>query len=149
MTPETEHFDRKSLRKVTGKTVAWAELALDCVCFANAQGGSLWIGFEDGDDLPPPGQTVPEGLLEQVRKRMQELTVNVQVAPRLMVAANNAEWIELVVVRAIGVASTVDGRYSVRIGDTCLPVLPPSVARTGSRIPSGKKHLLNCWCTTT
>ena len=97
MLPETQHFDRKSLRKVTGKTTAWAELALDCVCFANAQGGSLWIGVEDGQPLPPLGQAIPAGLVEQVRKRMQELTVNVQVAPRVVVAANGAEFIELAV----------------------------------------------------
>lgn len=142
MTPETEHFDRKSLRKVTGKTVSWTELALDCVCFANAQGGSLWIGFEDDEDLPPPGQTVPEGLLEHVRKRIQELTVNVQVVPRLMVAANNAEWIELAVVRAIGVASTVDGRYSVRIGDTCCPVVGDDVMRLINDRPARPWELL-------
>ena len=41
MIPENQHFDRKSLRKVTGKTAAWAELALDCVAFANAQGSRL------------------------------------------------------------------------------------------------------------
>lgn len=34
MTTENQHFDRKSLRKVTGRTVAWSELALDCVAFA-------------------------------------------------------------------------------------------------------------------
>ena len=129
MSDETRHFDRKSLRKVTGKTTAWVELALDCVCFANAQGGSLWIGVEDGQVLPPAGQTVPAGVLEQTAKRMRELTVNVQVAPRLMVAANGAEWIELVVARSVGVASTADGRYSVRIGDTCQPVVGDDVLR--------------------
>ena len=80
MTPENQHFDRKSLRKVTGKTAAWSELALDCVAFANAQGGSLLIGIEDGQDLPPPGQTLPPGLAETVARRMRELTVNVELA---------------------------------------------------------------------
>ena len=59
MTPEDQHFDRKSLRKVIGKTAAWSELALDGMAFANAQGGSLLIGIEDGQEAPPPRQTLP------------------------------------------------------------------------------------------
>ena len=69
MTPENQHFDRESLRKVTGKTAAWAELALDCVAFANAQGGSLLIGIEDDQEAPLPGQTVPPGLAEDLEQK--------------------------------------------------------------------------------
>lgn len=47
MTLENQHLDRKSLRKVTGKTANWQELASDCVCFANSAGGQLLIGIED------------------------------------------------------------------------------------------------------
>jgi ATP-dependent DNA helicase RecG len=129
MTPEDLHFDRKSLRKVTGKTAAWAELALDCVAFANAQGGRLWVGVEDDNDLPPPGQTIPTGLLDNVAKRMRELTVNVEIAPRVVTADNGAAFIDLVVARAHGLASTSDGRYALRIGDTCQPVVGDDVAR--------------------
>lgn len=142
MSDESQHFDRKSLRKVAGKTAAWSDLALDCVAFANAQGGRLWIGFEDGQALPPAGQVVPAAVLEQIRRRIQELTVNVQVAPRLRVAANGAEWIELVVARAAGVASTADGRYSVRIGDTCQPVLGDDVLRLIDDRPARPWELL-------
>ena len=80
MTSENQHFDRKSLRKVTGKTADWPALALDCVAFANAQGGNLLIGIEDGQEAPPPGQTLSSGLTETVAKRMRELTVNVELA---------------------------------------------------------------------
>lgn len=129
MTPENQHFDRKSLRKVTGKTAAWAELALDCVAFANAQGGSLLIGIEDGQDAPPPGQTVPTGLAETVAKRMRELTVNVELAARVTTAANGGAFIDLRVARAHGVASTADGRYALRIGDESKPVVGDDITR--------------------
>ena len=129
MTPENQHFDCKSLRKVTGKTAAWAELALDCVAFANAQGGSLLIGIEDDQEVPPPGQTVPTGLAETVAKRMRELTVNVELAATVTTAADGGEFIDLRVARAHGVASTADGRYALRIGDESKPVVGDEVAR--------------------
>jgi len=129
MTPENQHFDRKSLRKVTGKTAAWPELALDCVAFANAQGGRLLIGFEDGDDAPPPGQTISAGLAETVVKRLRELTVNVGLAAQVETAGNGGESITLAVGRAHGTASTSDGRYALRIGDQCMPVVGDDIAR--------------------
>ena len=54
MSLEGQHLDHKSLRAVTGKTADWSELAKDCVAFANALGGRLLIGVEDGHALPPP-----------------------------------------------------------------------------------------------
>lgn len=44
MSQEGQLFDRKSLRAVTGKTTDWAEIAKDCVAFANASGGRLLLG---------------------------------------------------------------------------------------------------------
>ena len=129
MEPEDLHFDRKSLRTVTGKNPAWAELALDCVAFANAQGGRLLIGIEDGFEAPPPGQIIPPGLTEAVVKRLRELTVNVGLAANITSAANGAESLTLLVARAHGVASTSDGRYAIRIGDACKPVVGDDMAR--------------------
>lgn len=123
MIPEDQHLDRKSLRLVTGRTADWAALAADCVCFANAAGGRLLIGIEDDADGPPPGQRVGPELLDTLRKRIGELTVNVQVHAVLRSADNGAEFVELVVARAAGVASTRDGRYFLRVADVCRPVL--------------------------
>lgn len=79
MSEEGHHFDRKSLRKITGKTADFHELAYDCVCFANGAGGELLVGLEDGEAHPPPDQRIDRALLDQVRKRVAELTVNVEV----------------------------------------------------------------------
>jgi predicted HTH transcriptional regulator len=43
---ESHTLDRKSLRLVTGPTANFADLAYACVCFANAAGGTLFIGIE-------------------------------------------------------------------------------------------------------
>lgn len=127
MSGENQSTDKKSLRKVTGHTADWSALAGDCVCFANAAGGTLWIGIEDADELPPPGQRIAPELLDQLRKRIAEKTVNVQVAPELVTAANGGQCIALRIARSVGVASTSDGRYFMRVGDTCRPVLGDDV----------------------
>lgn len=135
MSLEDQHTDRKSLRTVSGKTADWAALAQDAVCFANGSGGRLLIGIEDGQPLPPPDQTVPPELLDRLRKRIVELTVNVQALPSLQRAANGGEFIELVIERSGAVASTRDGRYFLRVGDTCQPVLGDDVLRLANERP--------------
>ncbi|MSQ71733.1 MAG: ATP-dependent DNA helicase [Betaproteobacteria bacterium] len=132
---EDQHTDRKSLRVVTGKTADWDDLARDCVCFANGAGGRLLIGIEDSEALPPPAQTVAPDLLDKLRKRIGELTVNVQALPTLQRAANGGQFIELVVDRSPSVASTRDGRYFLRVGDTCQPVLGDDVLRLANERP--------------
>ena len=135
MTLEDQHTDLKSLRTVTGKSVDWDALAKDCVCFANGAGGRLLIGIEDGQTLPPAGQLVPPEVLDRLRKRMGELTVNVQALPSVQRAANGGQFIELVIDRSPSVASTKDGRYFLRVGDTCQPVLGDDVLRLANERP--------------
>ena len=135
MTLEDHHTDRKSLRIVTGKSADWGALAKDCVCFANGAGGRLLIGIEDGEAMPPAGQKVAPELLDLLRKRIGELTVNVQVLPNLQRAANGGEFIELAIDRSPGVASTRDGRYFLRVGDSCQPVLGDDVLRLANERP--------------
>jgi ATP-dependent DNA helicase RecG len=135
MSLEDQHTDRKSLRTVTGKTAHWDELAKDAVCFANGAGGRLLIGIEDGQTWPPADQTVPPDVLDRLRKRIGELTVNVQALPSLQRAPNGGEFIELLIERSASVASTRDGRYFLRVGDTCQPVLGDDVLRLANERP--------------
>jgi ATP-dependent DNA helicase RecG len=122
MSRETQTLDQKSLRLIQGARSDFQTLANDCVCFANASGGCLHIGIEDGQALPPPEQRIAPDLLDKLRKRIGELTVNVHIAPAVVRAANGGEYIALTVARSVGVASTSDGRYFMRMGDTCQPV---------------------------
>ena len=135
MSLENQHTDRKSLRTVTGRSADWDDLARACVCFANGAGGRLLIGIEDGEGLPPSAQTVAPDLIEKLRKRIGELTVNVQALPSLKRAANGGQFIELAVDRSPSVASTSDGRYFLRVGDTCVPVLGDDVLRLANERP--------------
>lgn len=55
--------------------------------------------------------------------------MNVQVAPRLKRHENGGDFIELTVFRSAGVSSTSDGRYFLRVGDTCCPIVGDDVMR--------------------
>ncbi len=138
MTSELEGqvIDRKSLRVVTGRAADFQALANDCVCFANSAGGTLLIGIEDEETHPPPDQRVDPALLDRIRKRIGELTVNVQVLPELARDDNGGDYILLQIPRSMGVASTSDGRYFLRVGDTCRPVTGDDVLRLADERPS-------------
>jgi len=134
MNLENEQCDCKSIKVIRGKSADWEELAKDCVCFANGQGGRLLIGIEDGKNSPPADQKIEMAELERLRKRIGELTVNVQVLPRIVTSADG-EYIELTIARAVGVASTSDGRYYLRVADTCQPVVGDDVLRLANERP--------------
>lgn len=135
MSLEGQISDKKSLRSVTGKTADFSEIAKDCVAFANAQGGRLLIGIEDKETLPSADQRIKPALLDTIRKRIAELTVNVVVLPCIVQAENGGEYIDLAIHRSQGVASTSDGRYYIRIADTSQPVLGDDVMRLANDRP--------------
>lgn len=135
MSLEGQLSDKKSLRTVTGKTADFPELAKDCVAFANAQGGRLLIGIEDKAVLPPAEQRIKPEMLDVIRKRITELTVNVVVLPSIIPSENGGEYIELLIKRSPSVASTSDGRYYMRVGDTSQPVLGDEVLRLADERP--------------
>ncbi len=132
MSLEGQLSDQKSLRAVTGNTANWAELAKDCIAFANAVGGTLKIGIEDGHELPPVEQRVPSELPDLLRRKLAERTVNVTGLPNVVTAANGGQYVELTVPRSLAVASTTDGRYYLRVADQSKPVTGDDVMRLAS-----------------
>jgi len=117
---------------VTGNTANWAELAKDCIAFANAAGGTLKIGIEDGHELPPAEQRVQSDLPDLLRRKLAERTVNVIGLPNIVTAINGGQYIELTVPRSLAVASTTDGRYYLRVADQSKPVTGDDVMRLAS-----------------
>ncbi|MHB8235967.1 MAG: ATP-binding protein [Acidithiobacillus ferrivorans] len=129
---EGQLLDQKSLRAVTGKTADWNEIAKDCIAFANATGGRLLLGIEDGQDAPPAGQHIPADLPDTLRRKLADRTVNVTVLPDVVTAPNGGQYIELRIPRALAVASTTDGRYFLRVADQSKPVTGDDVMRLAS-----------------
>lgn len=127
---ENEYIDKKSLKIITGKNPDWNELAKDCVCFANARGGKILVGIEDNEEIPPDSQTIEDDLVNLTRKRISELTVNVAAIVNKKTATNGGEFIEIEIKPSqTSVASTTDGKYYIRISDSCKPVLPDDLNR--------------------
>ncbi|WP_288126640.1 ATP-binding protein [Thiomonas sp.] len=129
MSQEGQLLDQKSLRSVIGKSADWNELVKDCIAFANATGGRLLLGIEDGQDAPPAGQQIPADLPDTIRRKIAERSVNVAVLPDVVTATNGGQYINLAIPRAIAVASTTDGRYYLRVADQSKPVTGDDVLR--------------------
>ncbi len=126
---ETQRYDKKSLKLIVGKKSDWNELAKDCVCFANSKGGDIVVGVEDCEQEPPSDQRLPANIVERIKKRIRELTINVYVSPQILVATNGGEYLRITIPRSPNVASTSDGKYYIRISDTCEPVLGDDILR--------------------
>ncbi|MGQ9801820.1 MAG: AlbA family DNA-binding domain-containing protein [Candidatus Saccharicenans sp.] len=127
---ENDQIEKKSLRIITTRSPNCDELAKICVGFANARGGKLYIGIEDNEENPPIGQIVKDDLVNQVRKRISELTINVGIIVNKIISANGGEFIEIDVKPSqTSIAATTDGRYYIRIGDTYKPVMPDDLSR--------------------
>ncbi len=128
---ENKNIDKKSIKFLKGKQTDWDELAKDCVCFANAQGGFIIIGIEDKETLPPEKQKVSDkNIPDVIQKSIAHRTINVGIAVTIETAANKAEFIQIQVFRnAQTIASTTDGKYYVRVHDECNPVPPDEMAR--------------------
>jgi ATP-dependent DNA helicase RecG len=123
-------LDKKSLRALTKTNPDWNEVAKDCVCFANAQGGRILFGIEDEADSPEPNQKIPEGLLAKLQKQVQSRTINVSIVPQVMTAENGGEYLELLVQRnGTSIAATSGGKYYMRVEDDCKPILPDELTR--------------------
>lgn len=129
MVKEWTRFDRKSLRLVSGKTADFTELAADCVAFATAFGGIIHIGIEDDADAPPAQQRIDPQLPDKIRRRIGELTVNVDAHAAIKTDPNGGEYIELTIPRSTPLPSTIDGRYLIRTTDGRKPVTGDDVLR--------------------
>ena len=128
---ENKNIDKKSLKFLKGKNTDWDELAKDCVSFANAQGGFIYIGIEDAATLPPEKQKIVDrNQPDIIQKNIAQRTINVSVAVTIETAENKAEFLKVQIFRnAQTIASTTDGKYYVRVHDVCKPIPPDEMAR--------------------
>ncbi len=130
MIDEGQELDRKSLRYALDRHEDTRGLACDCVGFANAVGGVILLGIEEGEDVPPARQRVPEDLPDSLRKRISQITVNVAVVSQKKMAANGGEYIQI---RVIGnqqsIAAMSDGRYFLRVSDETRRLMPDDLGR--------------------
>lgn len=127
---ENSLYDKKSLRAVSGKTADFGELAKDCVAFSNAEGGTIDIGIEDKENLPPDSQRVPDELTTTIVNKIGECAHGLILSSEKCVAENGGEYVRLHITRNPNVvAATTSGKFYLRIGDKSMPVGPEDIGR--------------------
>lgn len=129
MSGEHQTIEKKSLRQIIGKTADFNDIAQECVGMANARGGHIFIGIENTDSLPPVSQKIDDSLLENLLKRIPQITHNVVIAPQKTSAGNGGEYIDLEVFPTQNFACTSDGRYFLRVSDENNPLMPDELSR--------------------
>lgn len=136
---ENSLYDKKSLRAIHGPKASFKEIAKDCVGFANAQGGVIDFGIEDNAELPDGDQLIPEDLPVKLLNEIAGKTVNVSASAEIIPVENGGEFLRLSIHRnAHSLASTSDGRYYLRIGDSSKPVLGDEFFRLAGEKDSTK-----------
>lgn len=137
MRPEDKNREYKSLRKAVGSKANHRSLAETCVCFANAQGGEIIIGIEDGNDAPPPTQSLNQKDMNKLIKSLRELTDGVGlVGPEIKKSElpdgmfrKNIRHYPREVVRELLVNAIAHKKYTIS-GDLFIEVYPDKMKIT-------------------
>jgi ATP-dependent DNA helicase RecG len=130
---ETEHIhiEYKSLKKAFGTKANFKELAETCVCLANSQGGSLFVGVEDKDKLPPANQKITQEIVNDVLSRVRSLTDSVGLGDAIIEThENGGQYFHFKVFHTSRtIATTSSGKILMRIQDKCYPISGEDVTR--------------------
>ena len=128
---ENHVFEKKSYRKAFGSTADLSDLAKTCVCLANARGGTLQIGIEDQQELPPPAQRIDLEAANLLVRSLGGRAINVGLAdPLIITSPNGGQYLQLWVHPSLNtIATTSDGRVYMRLGEECRPVVGDDLLR--------------------
>jgi len=121
---EDKNIDYKSLKKAIGTKADLKSLAETCVCFANAQGGTIVIGIEDQETEPPKNQQVVIEEVNEVVKKLRSLTDGVGIVNQeIIIHPNGGAYFTLAILPSTRtIATTSSGKVFIRISDNCFPV---------------------------
>jgi ATP-dependent DNA helicase RecG len=131
MQTESTNIEYKSLRKVVGNKSNVKEVAETCVCLANAQGGTLFIGVEDKSKEPPEEQVIKQEIVNTVLSRLRSLTDSVGLGDAIIEKhENGGEYFHFKILPSSRViATTSSGKILLRIQDKCVPITGEEVTR--------------------
>ena len=121
---EKQKVEFKDLQKIRTGDKGFRELAVTCVAFANAQGGNIYIGFDDKLCAPKPNQQVSEKEANDAATRLRELCFNVALSSSgIQSDENGSQYFILTVSPSMrSIATTSDGKIYIRVADKCMPV---------------------------
>ncbi len=120
---ESHTIEYKRVEKVKGKSNL-DDVARECVCFANAQGGIFFVGIDDKTKEPPSSQKISQEFINKTLKALRGFTNSVGLAePKHYVHENGGEYFSFRVLPSLKtVAMTSSGKVAIRIGEECVPV---------------------------
>jgi len=126
---ENQVREYKSLKLITAGR--FRDLADECVCFANAQGGVIVIGIDDKTQMPPQNQKIGQETLNKTLEILRSMTYSVALsASEILLHENGGQYFEIIVSPSKkSFATTSDGRLLIRITDKCLPVHGEDIQR--------------------
>lgn len=115
--------------------------------FRQRTGRLIDLGIEDDADNPDAAQRIPEDLPTKLINKIAGLTVNVSATTEIITDDNGGEFLRLFVQRnAHSLASTSDGRYYIRIGDSTKPVTGDDFFRLAGEKDSTKwENIVSQW----
>lgn len=134
MLAESSIIEYKSIKKITSGEGGMKDLASTCVCMANAQGGTIYIGIENKDKLPPPGQIITTEIANKTITKLRTLCYSVGLSLQdIETHPNGGQYFGIKVLPSLrSIATTSDGKIFIRIGDQCQPVRSEDLVRLAS-----------------
>ena len=131
MTRESLSIEYKSIQKIRSGDKGFRELSTTCVCLANAQGGKIFIGFEDKSGQPPIGQSIQTQEINDAVTKLRSLCFNVAlVGSEVLTHKNGSQYFTIDVSPSMkSIATTSDGKIYLRVADKCEPVRNEDIHR--------------------
>lgn len=130
---EKQTTEYKSLLKIRTGDKGFKDLSVTCVALANAQGGRIFIGYDDKKKTPLPEQHVTPDEVNEAVTKLRSLCFNVGlVASEICTDDTGSQYFIVSVSPSMhSVATTSDGRIYIRVADKCEPVRSEDLQRLG------------------
>ena len=124
MKSETQTIEYKSLQKIRTGDKGFKELSTTCVALANAQGGTIYIGYDDKKKHTLPNQVVADEEVNNAVSKLRSLCFNVTLsASEVITDETGSQYFIVTILPSMkSIASTSDGKFYLRIADKCEPI---------------------------
>ena len=109
---ENQTIEYKSIRKIRTGDNGFRDLSVTCVALANAQGGTIYVGYEDKTKEPLPDQHVDIKEINDTLSRLRGLCFNVGISSsEVEKHPNGGEFFELYIAPSLkSIATTSDAK---------------------------------------
>lgn len=128
---ENKNIEYKAIQKIHEGDKGFKELARECVAFANAQGGQIYIGIENKTLTVGPNQVITTQEQNDAVSRIRSLCFSVAITSSDILSDESGSQYFIITVfpSTKTIASTSDGKLFVRIVDKCEPVRTEDIQR--------------------